>query len=102
MKLDERTCARVVDSRNRSAYGLLSRAGRLVRTSAMLVRPASNNITSQTRSKILSLIEGLGCPARHRPVQVPAAGRVSMAGESGLDQCSNGIAFSCVKLSFKA
>ncbi|CAB0014163.1 unnamed protein product, partial [Nesidiocoris tenuis] len=32
MKLHKRTCARVVDSRNRSASGLLSRAGRLVRT----------------------------------------------------------------------
>ncbi|CAB0004525.1 unnamed protein product [Nesidiocoris tenuis] len=40
MKLHKRTCARVVDSRNRSAYGLLSRAGRLVKTSAMLVRAA--------------------------------------------------------------
>ncbi|CAB0010410.1 unnamed protein product [Nesidiocoris tenuis] len=30
MKLHKRTCVRVVDSRNRSAYGLLSRAGRLV------------------------------------------------------------------------
>ncbi|CAB0002902.1 unnamed protein product [Nesidiocoris tenuis] len=29
MKLHERTFARVVDPRNRSAYGLLSRAGRL-------------------------------------------------------------------------
>ncbi|CAA9994748.1 unnamed protein product, partial [Nesidiocoris tenuis] len=61
MKLHKRTCARVVDPRNRSAYGLLSRAGRL----------------------------GSDCPARHRPAQVPAARRVSMAGESALDQCSN-------------
>ncbi|CAB0000615.1 unnamed protein product, partial [Nesidiocoris tenuis] len=74
MKLHDRTCARVVDSRNRSAYGLLSRAGRL----------------------------GLDCPARHRPARVPAARRVSTAGESALDQCSHGIVFSCVKLSFKA
>ncbi|CAB0010974.1 unnamed protein product, partial [Nesidiocoris tenuis] len=75
MKLHKRTCARVVDSRNRSGYGLMSRAGRLVR---------------------------LDCPARHRPARVPAERSVSMAGESALDQCSNGIVFSCVKLSFKA
>ncbi|CAA9993425.1 unnamed protein product, partial [Nesidiocoris tenuis] len=49
MKLHKRTCARVVDSRNRSAYGLLSRAGRLVRTSAMLVRAASNIVDRRAR-----------------------------------------------------
>ncbi|CAB0008813.1 unnamed protein product, partial [Nesidiocoris tenuis] len=79
-KQDSRTWNYTNDSRNRSAYGLLSRAGRLVQTSAMLVRAAST---------------------RHRPARVPAARRVSMAGESALDQCSNGIVFSCVKLSFK-
>ncbi|CAB0014872.1 unnamed protein product [Nesidiocoris tenuis] len=41
-------------SRNRSAYGLLSRAGRLVRTSAILVRG-------------ISLIEGLGLPGSAPP-----------------------------------
>ncbi|CAB0016257.1 unnamed protein product, partial [Nesidiocoris tenuis] len=56
MKLHERTCARVVGSRNRSAYGLLSRAGRLVRNSAMLVRAA-----------VISLIEGLGLPGSAPP-----------------------------------
>ncbi|CAB0003753.1 unnamed protein product [Nesidiocoris tenuis] len=50
MKLHERTCARVVDSRNRSACGLLSRAGRLVRTTAMLVRAASNIVDRRART----------------------------------------------------
>ncbi|CAB0008549.1 unnamed protein product [Nesidiocoris tenuis] len=67
MKLHERTCARVVDPRNRSAYGLLSRAGRLVRTSG-------SDCPARHR------------PARHRPARVPAARRVSMAGELALDQ----------------
>ncbi|CAB0011122.1 unnamed protein product, partial [Nesidiocoris tenuis] len=46
--------------------------------------------------------DGLGLPGSVPPGSVPAARRVSMAGESALDQCSNGIVFSCVELSFKA
>ncbi|CAB0005689.1 unnamed protein product [Nesidiocoris tenuis] len=55
---------------------------------------------------------GSDCPARHRPARVPAARRVSMAGELAPlfhDGCAmfkrkipNNFVFFCVKLSFKA
>ncbi|CAB0006709.1 unnamed protein product, partial [Nesidiocoris tenuis] len=38
-------------------------------------------------------IPNLDCPARHRPARVPAERRVSMAGDSALDRCSNGTVF---------